>query len=386
MKNKKKEYIADSEEINYINNSRTKKISKNTKLKCTCFNCILIFIVILLIINLYYIIQILFQQKIIINNQKKFTDNNNDINFYAQNSKSTIINNEKTFSKEQKETNNFKTENFNENLQMEFSNIETFDLNILEPIESKLFDFIELTTNEQRFFNGILRKVKPKKIVEIGVSSGGSSALILNAIKDIEGAKLYSIDKSKKSYKDKNKDQGFFAKENFPELMDKWDLNIGGITSEFIEKIGGDIDLVFIDTMHITPGEMLDWLQVLPFLKEGAFVVFHDAFFMYWDEKVKKSKLNCSNNQLLSYIRGELILPSYGNSTFFRNIGALKLSKDQKKYYKQYFLALGTQWEYMPEENHLKIMREFFMKYYGEKYVEIYDDAVKKNKIHLNQY
>ena len=386
MKNKKKEYIADSEEINYINNSRTKKISKNTKLKCTCFNCILIFIVILLIINLYCIIQILFQQKIIINNQKKFTDNNNDINFYAQNSKSTIINNEKTFSKEQKETNNFKTENFNENLQMEFSNIETFDLNILEPIESKLFDFIELTTNEQRFFNGILRKVKPKKIVEIGVSSGGSSALILNAIKDIEGAKLYSIDKSKKSYKDKNKDQGFFAKENFPELMDKWDLNIGGITSEFIEKIGGDIDLVFIDTMHITPGEMLDWLQVLPFLKEGAFVVFHDAFFMYWDEKVKKSKLNCSNNQLLSYIRGELILPSYGNSTFFRNIGALKLSKDQKKYYKQYFLALGTQWEYMPEENHLKIMREFFMKYYGEKYVEIYDDAVKKNKIHLNLY
>ena len=385
MKNKKKEYIVDSEEINYINNCRTKKISKNTKLKCTCFNCILIFIVILLIINLYCIIQILFQQKIIINNQKKFTDNNNDINFYAQNSKS-IINNEKTFSKEQKETNNFKTENFNENLQMEFSNIETFDLNILKPIESKLFDFIELTTNEQRFFNGILRKVKPKKIVEIGVSSGGSSALILNAIKDIEGAKLYSIDKSKKSYKDKNKDQGFFAKENFPELMDKWDLNIGGITSEFIEKIGGDIDLVFIDTMHITPGEMLDWLQVLPFLKEGAFVVFHDAFFMYWDEKVLKSKLNCSNNQLLTYIRGELILPSYGNSTFFRNICALKLSKDQKKYYKQYFLALGTQWEYMPEENHLKIMREFFMKYYGEKYVEIYDDAVKKNKIHLNQY
>ena len=183
---------------------------------------------------------------------------------------------------------------------MEFSNIETFDLNILEPIESKLFDYIELTTNEQRFFNGILRKVKPKKIVEIGVSRGGSSGLILNAIKDIEGAKLYSIDELKICYKNKDKDSGFFVKEKFPELMDKWDLNIGGIISEFIEKIGGDIDLVFIDTMHITPGEMLDWLQVLPFLKEGAFVVLHDTFFMYWDEKVIKSKLNCSNNQLLT--------------------------------------------------------------------------------------
>ena len=82
---------------------------------------------------------------------------------------------------------------------------------------------------------------------------------------------------------------------------------IGGITSEFIEKIGGEIDLVFIDTMHITPGEMLDWLQVLPFLKEGAFVVLNNAFFMYWDEKVIKSKLNFPNNQFLSYIRGELL-------------------------------------------------------------------------------
>ena len=34
-------------------------------------------------------------------------------------------------------------------------------------------------------------------------------------------------------------------KENYPELMNKWDLNLGRITSEFIEKIGGDIDLVF---------------------------------------------------------------------------------------------------------------------------------------------
>ena len=56
------------------------------------------------------------------------------------------------------------------------------------------------------------------------------------------------------------------------------------------------------------------------------------------------------------------------------------------KYYKQYFLSLGTQWEYMPEEKHLKLMRDFFMKYYGEKYVIIFDEAVTNNKIHLNKY
>ena len=71
-------------------------------------------------------------------------------------------------------------------------------------------------------------------------------------------------------------------------------------------------------------------------------------------------------------------------SIFFRNIGALKLAPEQNKYYYQYFLSLGIQWEYMSSENDLKLMREFFMKYYGKKYIEIYDDALEKNKIYLN--
>ena len=62
--------------------------------------------------------------------------------------------------------------------------------------------------------------------------------------------------------------------------MDKWTLYTGGITSQFIETIGYGIDLVFIDIKHVTPGEMLDWLMVLPFLKNEAIVIFHDAFFL----------------------------------------------------------------------------------------------------------
>ena len=104
--------------------------------------------------------------------------------------------------------------------------------------------------------------------MEIGVSRGGSASLILNAIKDIEGAKLYSIDKSVHCYREQNKNSGYLVKEKFPEFMDKWTLFLGGLTAEYIETIGNGIDLVFIDTVHLTPGEMLDWLMVLPFLKE----------------------------------------------------------------------------------------------------------------------
>jgi predicted O-methyltransferase YrrM len=191
--------------------------------------------------------------------------------------------------------------------------LEETDLYILNRILKKNSNYIELTFDEQKFFNGLLRKIKPKKIIEIGVSSGGSANLILNAIKDIEGAKLYSIDISKTVYKNPSKEVGFAVKENFPELMNKWTLFKGGVTSEFIEQIGGNIELAFIDTAHVTPGEKLDWLQVLPFLKEEAIVVLHDTFLMYFP-KVSKKREHFSNIHLLTYIRGELLYYLYNKA------------------------------------------------------------------------
>jgi hypothetical protein len=62
----------------------------------------------------------------------------------------------------------------------------------------------------------------------------------------------------------------------------------------------------------------------------------------------------------------------------------LKLKRNQNKYYKQYFLALGEQWDYMPSEENIKTIRKFFTKYYGYKYAKIFDDAVINNKKHLS--
>jgi hypothetical protein len=39
----------------------------------------------------------------------------------------------------------------------------------------------------------------------------------------------------------------------------------------------------------------------------------------------------------------------------------------------------------MPRERELKLMRDFFMKYYGKTYVKVFDDAVQKNKIYLKK-
>ena len=245
-------------------------------------------IFIILIINLYYTIKLYKYE-----NQKdiEFLKNKNIFNG----------NIDKYKSKEKKEQDNIYANNNNNNQYLNFSNIsiEDKDLNIFNLIENEIKDKIEITIDEQKFFHGLLRKIKPKKIVEIGVSRGGSTILILNAIKDIEGAKLFSIDKSIYCYRNRTQKTGYLVQEKFPELMNKWTLYTGGLTAEYIETIGDEIDFVYIDTVNVTPGEMLDWLMVLPFLKNEAIVVFHDAFYLYIFNKVEKHKRHTSNNQLI---------------------------------------------------------------------------------------
>ena len=51
-----------------------------------------------------------------------------------------------------------------------------------------------MKSKEPYFINGIIRRYKPKKCLEIGVAFGGSSIIILNAIKDIKDSFLVSLD------------------------------------------------------------------------------------------------------------------------------------------------------------------------------------------------
>ena len=96
--------------------------------------------------------------------------------------------------------------------------LEEIDVNILNSIQDRIDKYIELKPDEQKFFNGLIRKYKPKKLVEIGVSAGGSSALILNAIKDIPNAKLYSIDRYHGWFFNHTKPKGWLVDEKFPEF------------------------------------------------------------------------------------------------------------------------------------------------------------------------
>ena len=85
-------------------------------------------------------------------------------------------------------------------------------------------------SNQREFLNGVIRKFKPSKLLEVGVYRGGSSIIILNAINDIKDSKLYSIDINEKRY------IGECVNKYFPDLKKNWKLYNGNIACEYLEK------------------------------------------------------------------------------------------------------------------------------------------------------
>ena len=239
-----------------------------------------------------------------------------------------------------------------------------------------------LSMNEVNFFNGIIRKYKPKYCLEIGVAQGGSSILLLNAIQDIQNSILISIDLNKKVYNDPTKNTGYRVNEYFPELSKKWKLFTGDQPHKFLVKLKMKFDFVFLDSSHFAPGELINFIEVLPFLNQNCIIVFHDIIWHF----TKKNKIYPSNIVLYPAIYGDKI-PLITNNGYIDNIGAVFLYNCQENHYLDYFLLLLNFWEYMPSDNQIKDLIKFIKKYYKRKiYLKIFETAVKKNRISIENH
>ena len=158
--------------------------------------------------------------------------------------------------------------------------------------------------------------------------------------------------------------------------------NTGKIAADVIKEIGNEIDLVFIDSAHFEPGEILDFLIILPFLKEEGIVCFHDI--------ANQITVNLGRNEWAPYIifnsiRGQKFLPS-GNKILTHDIGAVKIDLDQKRFYHDYFRYLGGQWQYFPKETHIKTIKDLFYKYYDDKCLKMFEEAVNFNREFVKKF
>ena len=253
-------------------------------------------------------------------------------------------------------------------------NYRDFDKEIITEKMKKNSGWI-LSLEEAQFINGIIRKNKLKNCLEIGVAQGGSSILILNALKDMENSILVSLDLNKDLYNNPNKLTGYRVKQYFPELLNKWKLYTGDQAHKFLMNLNIKFDFLFLDSAHVSPGEILNFIEALPFLNENAIVIIHDLFWHFHRATNSKFFPSCIN--LIPALYGDKVFINQ-NQNEISNLGAVFLYPNQKEHYLDYFLLLLNFWEYIPKVKHINDLRLFIKIYYKEDiYIHIFD---KNNK------
>ncbi len=239
---------------------------------------------------------------------------------------------------------------------------------------------IEMTEFESGFLCGLIRSRRPKNIVEVGVAAGGTTAILVKLIDmlDLNGqTRLWSVDLNEGYYKDPSKRSGYMADGISTRNPVRRKMLLGRYLPEWLPEIAaeaeGGIDFAILDTVHQTPGEMLDFLAILPYLAPDACVVLHDIGAQhYWGDAT-----TFATQLVLSVATADLILrEDPGRPLRYPNIGAFTVNPDTRKYVRNVFDALTLPWHYLPDEKELNLYREFYALHYDEACLRLFDMAV----------
>jgi len=239
-------------------------------------------------------------------------------------------------------------------------------------------DKAEMSERQLSFLCGLIKECKPKKMVEIGVAAGGTTAVILNCINELGlKTKVYSLDLFKNYYRYHNKKTGYLIEESKRILGTRLDhtLCIGKFAVEYVKQIGEDIDFLILDTVHSLPGELLDFLAFFPLLKQGTVVVVHDIVLNHYSSNID----GFATKVLLDIVAGEKFVDVDEDGSL-SNIGAFVVNEDTKKYIENVFSALTITWKYIPDNRELEIYRENYKENYIDNFFEIVDFS-EANKI-----
>ena len=244
----------------------------------------------------------------------------------------------------------------------------------------------EMTKEESAFLCGVIGQTKPKSVVEVGIAGGGTTSIILQCLENTtQDYCLNAIDVSENFYKDSKKKSGYLGEEAFKILGvsdEKMHLWLGKPLPYFIDEITrkGKIDLILLDTMHMIPGELLDFLVALPYLSDDAVVCLHDISLNTRNSlRMNEIATNVLYNAVVAekYINYDLV--SQKRDTY-PNIAAFRINKDTIKYIPNVFGLLLLNWEYFPPETDMFKYREVFEKNYDSDCLEMFDRAYEINK------
>lgn len=243
----------------------------------------------------------------------------------------------------------------------------------------------ELSEAEHGFICGLIRKYKPKKIVELGVSGGGTSVLVLNSLQKLglNDTKMYSVDLSETYHFNPDKKCGFQIDEAKPYLknIDNHKLILGKILPEVIEDIAkdGKIDFIILDTTHYLPGELMDFAIAIPFLADNAVVVLDDTSFWFEGENRWAFATKVLFDLCISPNKYYAETPDG-----FSKIVGFTMPEKTSLWKKNIFDALSMPWHYFAD-NQIKVYENIVNKYFDKDILDSFKKAVDINRIAINK-
>lgn len=244
---------------------------------------------------------------------------------------------------------------------MPFINCDFLDYSIRPKIKNSAA--IEMSEFESAYIAGLIGHFKPENIIEVGVSAGGTSVLILKSLFNNKmTSRLVSVDLNTQFYKNRSMKTGYVVDEEFVGL-ENWTLYTGKYLPEIATEFTKKFDFAIIDTTHSLPGEVLDYLAVLKYMNLGGIVVFHNLHLYFTNPQNRNA---WATKLLYDACVGNKIYCEDKESGFnLPNIAGFQITPDTFKYGDNVFSLLSMAWNYMIPQREFDIYYNFFKANYS---------------------
>lgn len=217
------------------------------------------------------------------------------------------------------------------------------------------------------FLYDMVRGVRPRRVVEVGVASGGSTATILAALADAGvplvdergEAAVQGFDVLAHCYFDPSRPVGSAVREMAPGLEHGVRVHTGRTAVDAGRMLAGQgVGLAFIDADHRHPCASADLLALVPALAPGAWVVLHDIMLdeatRRWAKKSGKMAADGGQHGAQWLFEGWPFEKIRGGGDAERvgagNIGAVRLPEDRAVTAADLRHVIDRAWETQPEK------------------------------------
>jgi len=230
------------------------------------------------------------------------------------------------------------------------------------------------------FVAGLVKQLRPRKVVEIGVASGWGSCVILAALEaaGIDNAELHGVDIAQRFFYDPAYETGQCVREVVPHWLDRYHLTTGVTAGHCVRDIGAGIGFAFIDAHHMHPWATLDLLATMPFLDASSWVALHD---LNLSRKEDQEHRNRGPKYLFEGWDGDR-MHSVQQPTM---VGAIRMPEDAASALPGLLDTLYTPWELPVEPHASEAVCGIVEETYGREWGSRFRRAVEIGNYHVNK-